>query len=59
MCMDCTEDVERRQAGLVKFPAVELQANDGEHEDGKEQQKADLEQWNHGLYDRLENNLQA
>lgn len=57
--MDCTEDVDRRQAGLVKLPAVELQANDCKHEDGEEQEKADLEQWDHGLHDGLQDNLQA
>lgn len=44
---------------MVKLPAVELQADDGKHEDGKEQEEADLEQRNHGLHDGLEHNLQA
>lgn len=56
---DHTEDVERRQAGVVKLPAVELQTDDGKHEDGKEQEKADLEQRDHGLHDGLQHDLQA
>lgn len=54
-----TEDFDRWQAGLVKLPAVELQTNDGKHEDGKEQEKANLEQRDHGLHDGLQHNLQA
>lgn len=59
VCADHTEDVERWQAGVVKLPAVELQADDGKHEDGEEQEKADLEQRDHGLHDGLQHNLQA
>jgi len=43
----------------MKLPHVELQADDGEHEDGHEQQQADLQQGDHGLHDRLEHHLQA
>lgn len=57
--VDCTEDIERWQAGVVKLPAVELQTDDGKHEDGEEQEKADLEQWDHGLHDGLQHDLQA
>lgn len=57
--MDRTEDVDRRQAGVVKLPAVELQTDDGKHEDGEEQEEADLEQRDHGLHDGLQHNLQA
>lgn len=57
--MDCTEDIERWQAGLVKLPTVELQTNNGEHEDGEEQEEADLEQRDHGLHNGLQHNLQA
>lgn len=57
--MDFTEDVGGRQAGLVKLPAVELQTDDGKHEDGKEQKEADLEKRDHGLHDGLQHNLQA
>lgn len=57
--MDRTEDLDRRQAGVVKLPAVELQTDDGEHEDGEEQEEADLEQRDHGLHDGLQHNLQA
>lgn len=59
VCLNRTEDVNRWQAGVVKLPAVELQTDDGKHEDGEEQQKADLEQRDHGLHDRLQHNLQA
>lgn len=31
-----TEDVIRRQAGVMKLPAVKLQTDDGKHEDGEE-----------------------
>lgn len=44
---------------MVKLPAVELQTNDGEHEDGKEQEETDLEQGDHGLHDGLQHNLEA
>ena len=57
--MGPTEDVDGRQAGVVKLPAVELQADDRKHEDGEEQEKADLEQRDHGLHDGLQDNLQA
>lgn len=56
---DPTEDLDRWQAGVVKFPAVELQTDDGKHEDGEEQQQADLEQGDHGFHDGLQHNLQA
>ena len=46
-------------AGGVELPHVELQADDGEHEDGHEEQQADLQQGNHGLHDGLEHHLQA
>lgn len=59
MCVKHTEDVDRRQAGVVKLPAVELQTDDGKHEDGEEQEEADLEQRDHGLHDGLQHNLQA
>lgn len=43
----------------MKLPAVELQTDDGEHENGEEQKKADLEQRDHRLHDGLQHNLQA
>ena len=46
-------------AGGVELPHVELQADDGEHEDGYEEQQADLQQGDHGLHDGLEHHLQA
>ena len=42
-----------------ELAAVELQADDGEHEDGEEQQQADLQQRHHGLDDGLQHDLQA
>lgn len=57
--MKHTEDVDRWQAGVVKLPTVELQTDDGEHENGEEQEKADLKQRDHRLHDGLQHNLQA
>lgn len=56
---DCTQNSQARFAGVVQFPAVKLQADDGKHKDGKEEQQADLQQRNHGLHDRLQDNLQT
>lgn len=33
---DCTQDVDGRCAGMVKLSTIELQTNDGKHEDGEE-----------------------
>lgn len=41
----------------MEFAHVELQANDGKHEDGKEEQQANLQQRNHGLHDGFEHHL--
>lgn len=46
-------------AGLVELPHVELQPDDGKHEDGHEQQQADLQKGDHGLHNGLEHHLQA
>lgn len=43
----------------MQLPTVELQANDGKHEDGKKEQQADLEERHHGLHDGFQDNLQA
>lgn len=45
------------KAGRVEFAHVELQANDGEHEDGEEQKQANLQQRDHGLHDGFEHHL--
>lgn len=45
------------KAGPVEFAYVELQANDGKHEDGKEKEEANLQQGNHGLHDGFEHHL--
>lgn len=42
------------KTGGVKFANVELEANDGKHEDGEEEQQAYLQQGDHGLHDGLE-----
>lgn len=41
----------------MEFAHVELQANDGKHEDGKEEEQANLQQRNHGLHDGFEHHL--
>lgn len=41
----------------MEFAHVELQANDGENEDGKEKKQANLQQRNHGLHDGLQHHL--
>lgn len=43
----------------MELSHVELQSNDGKHEDGHEQQQANLQQGNHGLHNRLQHHLQA
>lgn len=47
------------ETGLVEFAHVELEANDGKHEDGEEEKQPNLQQWNHGLHDGLEHHLQT
>lgn len=47
------------KAGFVEFAHVELQADDGEHHDGEEEEQPNLQQGHHGLHDGLEDNLQA
>lgn len=43
----------------MEFAHVELEADDGEHKDGEEEQQPDLQQRDHGLHDGLEHHLQA
>lgn len=45
------------KAGSVKFANVELKADDGKHENGKEEQQPNLQQGNHGLHDGFEHHL--
>lgn len=47
------------EARAVELSHVEVQADDGEHEDGEEEQESDLQQRNHGLHDGLQNHLQT
>lgn len=41
----------------MEFAHVELQADDGENEDGKEEKQADLQQGDHGLHDGFQHHL--
>ena len=45
--------------GLVQGSGVEFQADNGEDDDGKQHQQADLEQWSHGFDDGFEHHLQT
>lgn len=54
-----TQDSRPCFAGVVQSAAVELQADDGEHEDSEEEQQADLQQRHHGLHDGLQDDLQT
>lgn len=47
------------EARHVKFAHVELHTDDGEHDNGEEQQQADLEQGDHGLHDGLQHHLET
>ena len=46
-------------ASLVEGTGVELEADDGEDDDGEEQQKRDVDQRSNGLADRAHHNLKA
>ena len=46
-------------AGLVQCSRVELQTDDGEDQDGKHDEKADLHQGRQGLEYGLEDNLET
>ncbi len=43
----------------MELSHVELQADDGEHEDGHKQQQANLQQGDHSLHNGFEHHLQA
>ncbi len=45
------------EAGGVELSHVELQADDGEHEDGHKQQQANLQQGYHSFHNGLEHHL--
>lgn len=47
------------EAGGVEFAHVELNPDDGEHDDGEEKQEADLQQRNHGFHDGLQHHLET
>lgn len=41
------------KAGEMKFAHVELNTDDGKHNDGEEKQQSNLKQGNHGLHNGL------
>lgn len=41
------------KAGVVEFAHVELDTDDGKHDDGKEEQQSNLKKGNHGLHNGL------
>lgn len=43
----------------MEFAHVELEANDGKHEDGEEEKQPDLQERDHGLHYGLEHHLQT
>lgn len=47
------------ETGLMEFAHIEFEADDGKHEDGKEEQQPNLQQRDHGLHDGLKHHLQA
>lgn len=47
------------ETSLVEFAHVELEANDGEHEDGEKEKQPNLQERDHGLHDGLEHHLQT
>lgn len=47
------------EARHVKFAHVELHPDDGEHDDGEEEQEANLKQRDHGLHDGLQHHLET
>ena len=47
------------EAGAVEFAHVEFHTDDCEHDNGKEEQEADLQQRNHGFHYGLQNHLQT
>lgn len=61
VCKECvfTQDPRLWFTGVVQSAAVKLQSDDGEHEDCKKEQQADLQQRNHGLHDGLQDYLQT
>ena len=46
-------------AGFVEGSGVELEADDGEYEDGKEEQEGDVDEGADGLSDGAHHNLQT
>lgn len=43
----------------MKFAHVKLQPDDGEHDDGEEEQQADLKQRDHGFHYRFQHHLET
>ena len=46
-------------AGLVERPGVELEADNGKQEDGKEEEQGNVDQGTDGLPDRTHHHLQT
>ena len=47
------------EAGAMELAHVEVEADDGEHEDGEEEQQADLQQRYHGFHNGLQDHLKT
>lgn len=43
----------------MEFAHVELHPDDGEHDNGEEEEQADLQQRDHGLHDGLQHHLET
>lgn len=43
----------------MKFAHVELHPDDGKHDDGEEEQQANLKQGDHGFHDGLQHHLET
>ena len=47
------------KASCVEYARVELQADDGEYDNGEENEQRDLEQGSHGFQDRFQHHLKT
>lgn len=47
------------EAGVVEFAHVKLHPDDGKHDNGEEEQQADLKQRNHGFHYGLQHHLET
>lgn len=46
-------------AGGMEFALEHLQPDDGVHDDDKDDEQGYVEQWDHGCYDRIQDDLQT